>query len=119
MASHDFIWIASIIVGMTVLGWLVIDWLESAYTWDQSAENTEIDPALRGQLLVKDEYPSREAFDLETELLLCYPLDPFAPAMLWRPQPQDGWNEAQVSPADGMTTPMPHATPELRGSEAA
>lgn len=88
MEGNDFIWLASIILGMTLLGWLILDWLESTHQW----ETYDVDPnSPTGQ----SERGTPDALDIETELMLSYPLDPFAPALLWRPQPQDQWIEAQ------------------------
>lgn len=88
MQGNDFIWLASIILGITLLGWLVLDWLESTHQW----ENYDVDPnSPAGQ----SERGTPDALDIETELMLSYPLDPFAPALLWRPQSQDQWIEAQ------------------------
>jgi hypothetical protein len=110
MVGNDFVWLASIILGMTLLGWLVLDWLESAQQWD----TYDIDPQSSAGL-GRSEQPTPDALDVEMELMLCYPLDPFAPALLWRPQPQDQWIEVQETTSERMAT---EATPDHRTSEA-
>src|SRR5215212_2203977 len=102
MQGNDFVWIASIILGITVLGWLVLDWLESAQRWDKY-EDSELDASLLGH----SERRTPDALDIETELMLTYPLDPFAPALLWRPQPQDQWIEAQEATNETAKEPTP------------
>lgn len=99
MEGNDFVWLASIIIGMTLLGWLVLDWLESTQQW----ETYDVDPnSPAGQ----SERITPDALDIETELMLSYPLDPFAPALLWRPQPQDQWIEAQEVTAAELSTEL-------------
>jgi hypothetical protein len=89
MAGNDLIWLSSIIFVLTLVGWLALDWLEDSQQWEVlEVESTE--NAANG-------LRTSEAIDIETELLFCYPLDPFAPALLWRPMPQDGWIEGQES----------------------
>lgn len=89
MEGNEFVWLASIILGMTLLGWLVLDWIESAQNW----ESFDVDSTNRP--VGHSEARTPDALDVEMELMLCYPLDPFAPALLWRPQPQDQWIEGQ------------------------
>lgn len=97
MGGNDFIWIGSIIIGMTVVAWLVLDWLESAQQWDRyNADSTT------GAGLGNAEH-SLDPLDVEMELMLCYPLDPFAPSLAWRPSPQDQWIEAQEQEAGSLT----------------
>jgi hypothetical protein len=114
MAGNEFVWIASIILGLTLLGWLVLDWLESAQQW----ENYDVDP--NNMPLGRSEQQAPDALDMELELMLSYPLDPFAPALLWRPLPQDQWVETQDSAAESLVTenaPEPPIAPQP--SEAA
>ena len=112
MQGNDLVWLASIIVGMTVLGWLVLDWLESAQQWDA----LDVDTNARAAALGKGEQQTPDAIDVELELMLCYPLDPFAPALLWRPQPQDEWVEGQESASESASV---EAAPVYRPSESA
>lgn len=116
MEGNNFVWLASIILGMTVLGWLVLDWLESAQQW----ETYDVDPNASGAL-GRSEQATPDALDVEMELMLCYPLDPFAPALLWRPQPQDEWIEVQEGAGKGVTGEnlAAEASPAHRPSEAA
>jgi hypothetical protein len=121
MEGYDFVWLASIILGMTVLGWLVLDWLESAQNW----ESYDVEPD-SNIVLGRSEHPTPDALDVEMELMLCYPLDPFAPALLWRPLPQDQWIEVQEAinehPATEQLPTLPtvtEQTPAPRPSEAA
>lgn len=110
MEGNDFVWLASIIVGMTLLGWLVLDWLESAQQWET------YDPgSAAGAGLGHSEQKTPDALDVELELMLCYPLDPFAPALLWRPQPQDQWVEAQEGASD---TAAVEPAPPVSASES-
>jgi hypothetical protein len=99
MEGNEFVWIASIILGMTLLAWLVLDWLESAQQW----ETYDVDPST-DTMLGRSEYPTPDALDAEMELMLCYPLDPFAPALLWRPQAQEQWVEAQAASTEDKST---------------
>lgn len=119
MEGNEFVWIASIILGLTLLGWLVLDWLESAQQWD----TYEADPnqtAATG--LGRGEHQAPDALDVEMELMLCYPLDPFAPALLWRPQPQDEWVELQEATAHSEVEEPPaqaQVQPTVQPGEAA
>jgi hypothetical protein len=110
MQGNDFVWLASIILGITVLGWLVLDWLESVQQWD----TYDIDPH-RAAGLGNSEQRTPDALDAELELMLCYPLDPFAPALLWRPHPQDEWIEAQEATDENVAM---KTSPGYRTSEA-
>jgi hypothetical protein len=108
MQGNEIVWIASIILGLTVLGWLVLDWLESVHQW----ETPDIDPHVS---LGRAEHPLPDALELESELMLGYPLDPFAPSLLWRPLPQEEWvaaqEEAESVTDDAVivkTPPIPH-----------
>jgi hypothetical protein len=92
MEATEFIWIGSIILGLTLLGWLVLDWLESAQQWDDEQFNPQVGTTTG---LGRAEQRTPAPLDAEMELMLTYPLDPFAPSLLWRPQPQDEWIEAQ------------------------
>jgi hypothetical protein len=106
MQGNEFIWIASVIIGITVIAWLVLDWLESAQNW----QAPELDPKLT---LGRSEYPTPDALEVETELMLSYPLDPFAPALMWRPQPQDQWIEAQTETVNMETVNMERMNTEM------
>lgn len=113
MEGNEFVWLASIILGITVLGWLVLDWIESAQHW----ESFDTDAANRA--LGHSEAHTPDALDIEMELMLCYPLDPFAPALLWRPQPQDQWIEGQeLAGEDVVANVTAEQTPLVGASEA-
>ena len=91
MAGNNLIWLSLIIFVLTLVGWLALDWFEDSQQWVFEIEPTE---SGTGGLRTS------EAIDIETELLLCYPLDPFAPALLWRSMPHDTWIEGQESGAE-------------------
>ena len=40
MQGNEFIWITSMLVGIAVVGWLVLDWLDRTQHW----EMPEVDP---------------------------------------------------------------------------
>ena len=109
MEGYEFVWIASVILGITLLGWLVLDWLESAQQW----ESYEVDPTLASGVGSREQ-GAPDALDIELELMLSYPLDPFAPALLWRPQPQDQWVEGQDHAREELVEPAQ----EMRASQA-
>ena len=113
MQGSDFIWLVSIILGITVVGWLVLDWLESAQHW----ETYDVDPdsiTMSGR--GRGDGLSQDPYDAELEMMLSYPLDPFAPALLWRPSPQDQWIEAQETTSVSVEDEQ---AADLRPSEAA
>jgi hypothetical protein len=117
MQGNEIVWIASVILGLTVLGWLVMDWLESV----QPGERPDVDPHGTSYVaLGRAEHPLPDAMDVETALMLGYPLDPFAPAPVWRSQPLDQWVEAEEGGAgvtdDAIIVKPP---PAPRPSEAA
>ena len=87
MQGNEFIWLGSIIFGLTVMGWLALDWFEHSQQWEEY-DSDSIAGSLNSAQGPRD-------LDLETELLLCYPMDPFAPALLWRPTSGDEWIEGQ------------------------
>ena len=90
MGGNDFALVSSIILAISAVVWLAYE-VVNAPVW----EDFDLDsPSGISQGHGFQEH-SPEALDLETELLFCYPLDPFAPALLWRPLPQDEWIEAQ------------------------
>jgi hypothetical protein len=88
MEGNEFVWIASILVGFSVLGWLVMDWLASAQPWEAA---DEVQGGLTPGQMGRSEQQALDALDVELELMLSYPLDPFAPALLWRPLAQSEW----------------------------
>jgi hypothetical protein len=90
MEGNDIALVGSIILAISALVWLAFE-IQNAPTWE------DFDPdSLIGISRGSGGYErSPEALNLETELLFCYPLDPFVPALLWRPLPQDAWIEAQ------------------------
>jgi hypothetical protein len=88
MGGNDIAWVGSIILAITAVAWLAFE-VKNAPMWED-ADPDSIMGASRGSF-----ERSPETLDLEMELLFCYPLDPFAPALLWRPLPQDAWLEAQ------------------------
>lgn len=90
MQGNEIVWIASILVVIGVVGWLVLDWLESTHHW----ETPEVDSK---QVLGRSEHPMPSALEAESELMLCYPLEPFAPAGVWRPQSQEEWTPAETA----------------------
>jgi hypothetical protein len=93
MQGSDFVWIISIILGITVVGWLVLDWLESVQKWDTFED---ADPnSLQGRMQTRSDSYTADPMEVELDMMLSYPLDPFAPSLLWRPSPQDEWIEAQ------------------------
>jgi hypothetical protein len=116
MGGNEFIWLASIVLGITVLGWLILDWLESAHQWDKyepDPKTTDIPHLGRSEQQIHD------ALDGELELMLGYPLDPFAPALLWRPLPQDEWIEMQEGTSESLTPEsLREPTPDLRPGES-
>lgn len=118
MEGYDFIWLGSIVIGMTLVAWLVLDWLESAQQW----ESYDVDAAMGEQRLLGKPEHTMDPLDVELELMLSYPLDPFAPTLLWRPTPQDSWIEGQeAQPADGSAEPSPVTSlgqPTLRPGSA-
>lgn len=87
MQGNEFIWLGSIIFGLTLVGWLALDWFENSQQWEEYDSDS-----IAGSLNLAK---TPGDLDLETELLLCYPMDPFAPALLWRPAPGDEWIEGQ------------------------
>ena len=100
MVGNEFVWIASIILGLTVLGWLAMDWVESTQQWHAAGEASNTSTTT---LAGRSKEQAMDALDLELELMLSYPLDPFAPALLWRPLAQAEWaaeGEAQHTAAD-------------------
>jgi len=112
MQGSDFVWVASIILGITVLGWLVLDWLESAQHW----ETTDVDPeSIRMSGVARSDQYTPDPLDVELDLMLCYPLDPFAPALMWRPSPQDQWIEGQEATSESVAG---EEAPAYRPSEA-
>lgn len=117
MIDTTFVWIASVIVGLSVLAWLVIDWLESA----QPGERVELDPTRDPILWGQSEFQRTDALDVETELMLSYPLDPFAPT-LWRPHAHENWAETQPPFAEAHSPQTPDiqtSLPDLYPGEAA
>ena len=113
MQGNEFVWLASIILGMTLVGWLVLDWIESTQHWDRFDVDASDSPMGHGEAHTPD------ALDVEMELMLCYPLDPFAPALLWRPQPQDQWIEGQEIAGESVATNLPaESSPAIGASEA-
>ena len=106
MQGSDVIWLASIILGMTLLGWLVLDWLESAQGWDERTDaktDANATTYVTSNNLGRSEQYTPDPLDAELELMLCYPLDPFAPALLWRPLPQEEWVEVQDAASESLT----------------
>ena len=92
MQGSDFVWIISIILGITVVGWLVLDWLESVQKWD----TLDVDPnSIQGRSQTRSDSYNVDPMEVELDMMLSYPIDPFAPSLLWRPSPQDEWIEAQ------------------------
>ncbi len=103
MQGSDVIWLVSIVLGMTLIGWLVLDWLESAQGWDERVDmDAGATPYMTGSQVGRSEQYPPDPLDAELELMLCYPLDPFAPALLWRPLPQDQWIEVQEASSDSV-----------------
>jgi hypothetical protein len=70
--------------------WLAFE-IRNAPHW----EDVDLDTPMSANGGVASDERIPQALDLEMELLFTYPLDPFAPAMLWRPLPQGEWIEAQ------------------------
>jgi hypothetical protein len=103
MGGNDFVWVGSIIIGMTVVAWLVLDWLESAQKWD-----TYQTDGTNGA--VGNAEHSLDPLDVEMELMLCYPLDPFAPSLAWRPVLQDQWIEGQEQEAGSLVAEVSPAS---------
>ncbi len=89
MQGNEFIWLGSIIFALTVGGWLALDWFEHSQQWEEYDSDS-----IAGSL---NSAKSAGDLDFETELLLCYPMDPFAPSLLWRPTSGDEWIEGQES----------------------
>lgn len=114
MQGSDVIWLASIILGMTLLGWLVLDWLESAQGWEERSDSLKdsqtdahITPYVTGSNLGRSEQYTPDPLDAELEMMLCYPLDPFSPSLLWRPLPREEWVEVQEATDESLTTDAP------------
>lgn len=100
MQGSDFVWIISIVLGITVVGWLVLDWLESVHQWDSLED---VDPnSIQGRSQMRSDSYTSDPMEVELEMMLNYPMDPFAPSMMWRPSPQDQWIEAQDVTARGV-----------------
>lgn len=87
MQGNEFIWITSILVGIAVVSWLVLDWLESSQHW----EMPEVDPKL---VIGQSEQARLDTLDVESELVQGFPMDSYSPALLWRLPSQ-----AQSTPA--------------------
>jgi hypothetical protein len=112
MQGNEFLWLASVILGVTVVGWLVLDWLESAQHWDTYEDELHSAGTLH---LGQHEQHAQNPLDVDSELMFGYPLDPFAPALMWRPQPQDEWIEMQEKPIQNKEAQQ---SGDLRTSEA-
>jgi len=74
---------------------------ESVHKWEDL--DVDVDPdSIRGRSQARSDSYMPDPMEVELELMLNYPLDPFAPALMWRPAPQDEWIEAQESAADSV-----------------
>lgn len=97
MLSIEIIWVAAILLGITVLGWYVFDWLERTQVkWSPNEEPRLV--AGQGELA------ESATLDLDTELMQGYPLDSFSPALLWRLPPDAS---TQLATVDAATNAVP------------